>query len=100
MANTNLTAAKKAKNDEFYTQYHDIEREMNAYFEFNPDVFRSKTILLPCDDPEWSNFTKYFAQNFKTFGIKKLISTSYAFASKGLPTSDPVVASNTPPHRV
>ena len=97
MANTNLTAAKKAKNDEFYTQYHDIEREMNAYLEFNPDVFRSKTILLPCDDPEWSNFTKYFAQNFKTFGIKKLISTSYAFASKGLPTSDPVVASNTPP---
>ena len=82
MANTNLTAAKRAKNDEFYTQYHDIEREMNAYLEFNPDVFRDKTILLPCDDPEWSNFTKYFAQNFKTFGIKKLISTSYAIQSK------------------
>lgn len=82
MANTNLTAAKRAKNDEFYTQYHDIEREMNAYLEFNPDVFRGKTILLPCDDPEWSNFTKYFAQNFKTFGIKKLISTSYAIQSK------------------
>ena len=82
MANTNLTAAKKAKNDEFYTQYHDIEREMNAYLEFNPDVFRDKTILLPCDDPEWSNFTKYFAQNFKTFGLKKLISTSYAIQSK------------------
>lgn len=82
MANTNLTAAKRAKNDEFYTQYHDIEREMNAYLEFNPDVFRGKTILLPCDDPEWSNFTKYFAQNFKTFGLKKLISTSYAIDSK------------------
>lgn len=82
MANTNLTAAKKAKNDEFYTQYHDIEREMNAYLEFNPDIFRGKTILLPCDDPEWSNFTKYFAQNFKTFGLKKLISTSYAIDSK------------------
>ena len=82
MANTNLTAAKKAKNDEVYTQYHDIEREMNAYLEFNPDVFRGKTILLPCDDPEWSNFTKYFAQNFKTFGLKKLISTSYAIDSK------------------
>ena len=82
MANTNLTAAKRAKNDEFYTQYHDIEREMNAYLEFNPDVFRDKTILLPCDDPEWSNFTKYFAQNFKTFGLKKLISTSYAIDSK------------------
>ena len=87
MANTNLTAAKRAKNDEFYTQYHDIEREMNAYLEFNPDVFRGKTVLLPCDDPEWSNFTKYFAQNFKTFGLKKLISTSYALDSKGIPTT-------------
>ena len=82
MANENLGAAKKAKNDEFYTQYSDIEKEMNAYLEFNPDVFRNKTILLPCDDPEWSNFTKYFAQNFETFGIKKLISTSYAPNSK------------------
>ena len=76
--NTNLRAAKKAKNDEFYTQYSDIEAEMNAYVEFNPDVFRGKTILLPCDDPEWSNFTKYFAANFERFGLKKLISTSYA----------------------
>ena len=50
--------------------------------EFNPDVFRSKTILLPCDDPEWSNFTKYFAQNFERFGLAKLISTSYAVESK------------------
>ena len=75
--NTNLSTAKSAKNDEFYTQYGDIETEMNAYFEFNPDVFRDKTILLPCDDPEWSNFTKYFAANFSRFGLKKLISTSY-----------------------
>ena len=76
--NSNLSAAKNAKNDEFYTQYGDIEAEMNAYVEFNPDVFRDKTILLPCDDPEWSNFTKYFAANFSRFGLKKLISTSYA----------------------
>jgi hypothetical protein len=82
MANENLGAAKKAKNDEFYTQYADIEKEMNAYLEYNPDVFKGKTILLPCDDPEWSNFTKYFAQNFETFGLKKLISTSYAPNSK------------------
>ena len=82
MANNNLGAAKKAKNDEFYTQYADIEKEMNAYLEYDPDVFRDKTILLPCDDPEWSNFTKYFAQNFATFGLKKLISTSYAPNSK------------------
>ena len=82
MANENLGNAKKAKNDEFYTQFSDIQKEMNAYLEYNPDVFRGKTVLLPCDDPEWSNFTKYFAQNFETLGLKKLISTSYAPDSK------------------
>ena len=82
MANTNLYNAKKAKMDEFYTQYPDIQKEVNAYLEYNPDVFRGKTVLLPCDDPEWSNFTKFFCQNFENFGIKKLISTSYAKASK------------------
>jgi hypothetical protein len=87
LANENLSSAKKAKNDEFYTQFQDIQKEMNAYLEFNPDVFRGKTVLLPCDDPEWSNFTKYFAQNFQTIGLKKLISTSYAPNSKpkGIP---------------
>ena len=80
--NADLRAAKKAKNDEFYTQYADIQKEVNAYLEYNPDVFRGKTILLPCDDPEWSNFTKFFAQNFENFGIKKLISTSFAADSK------------------
>ncbi len=79
--NSSLGAAKRAKNDEFYTRYEDIEAEMNAYVEYNPDVFRGKTILLPCDDPEWSNFTKYFAANFTRFGLKKLISTSYAKSS-------------------
>ena len=82
LANKKLSAAKKAKNDEFYTRYEDIQSEVNAYLEYDPDVFRGKTILLPCDDPEWSNFTKFFAQNFKTFGLKKLISTSYAVESK------------------
>ncbi len=82
MPNSNLTEAQRAKNDEFYTQYADIEKEISAYLEFNPDVFRGKTMLLPCDDPEWSNFTKYFAQNFERFGLKKLISTSYAVESK------------------
>lgn len=76
--NTSLGAAKNAKNDEFYTQYSDIEAEMNAYVEYNPDVFRGKTVFLPCDDPEWSNFTKYFSANFTRLGLKKLISTSYA----------------------
>lgn len=77
-----LGKAKSAKNDEFYTQYPDIEREMIAYLEYDPNVFRDKTLLLPCDDPEWSNFTRYFAQNFENFGLKKLISTSYAPNSK------------------
>ena len=82
MGNENLHNAKVAKNDEFYTQYPDIQKEINAYLEYDPNVFKDKTILLPCDDPEWSNFTKFFAQNFENFGLKKLISTSYAKASK------------------
>lgn len=82
MANQKLAAAKDAKKDEFYTQYEDIQREINAYLEYDPDTFRDKTVLLPCDDPEWSNFTRFFAQNFVTLGLKKLISTSYAADSK------------------
>jgi len=82
MANTNLANAKTAKNDEFYTQYADIQKEINAYLDYDPNVFRGKTVLLPCDDPEWSNFTKFFAQNFELLGLKKLISTSYAPESK------------------
>ena len=79
---SNLNGAKKAQKDEFYTFFPDIQKEVNAYLEYNPDVFRNKTILLPCDDPEWSNFTKFFAQNFENFGLKKLISTSFAVESK------------------
>lgn len=82
MKKLSLSDAKRAKNDEFYTQFSDIEKEMNSYLEFDPDVFRDKTLLLPCDDPEWSNFTKYFAQKFEELGLKKLISTSYAPNSK------------------
>ena len=84
MANKNLSNAKNAKNDEFYTQLNDIQAEVNAYIDYDPDVFRGKTVLLPCDDPEWSNFTRFFAQNFERFGLKKLISTSYAAASKNI----------------
>ncbi|MDR0835413.1 MAG: adenine-specific methyltransferase EcoRI family protein [Tannerella sp.] len=82
MANAKLAQAKNAKKDEFYTQWVDIEREVQAYLEFNPDVFRDKIILCPCDDPEWSNFTKFFALHFYEYGLKKLISTSYAPESK------------------
>ena len=82
MANKNLSKAKDVKNDEFYTQYDDIQKEVNAYLEYDADVFRGKTILLPCDDPEKSNFTKFFAQNFERFGLEKLVSTSYAPEAK------------------
>ena len=80
--NKTLSAAKSAKNDEFYTQYADIQKEINAYLDYDPDTFRGKTVLLPCDDPEWSKFTRFFAENFERLGLKKLISTSYAAASK------------------
>lgn len=76
--NSSLAAAKSAKNDEFYTTWADIQREINAYLEYDPAVFRDKVVLLPCDDPEWSNFAKFFALHFSDFGLKKLISTSYA----------------------
>lgn len=52
MRHKGLAKAKKSKADEFYTQFIDIEKEVNAYLEYNPNVFRDKTILLPCDDPE------------------------------------------------
>jgi hypothetical protein len=77
-----LEKAKKVKNDEFYTQLDDINKEIMSYYAYNKNVFRDKTILLPCDDPEWSNFTKFFADHFKFFGLKKLISTSFAANSK------------------
>ena len=82
MANDALLNAKKQQNDEFYTLYEYIQKEVNAYLEYNPDTFRDKVILCPCDDPEWSNFTKFFAQNFESLGLKKLISTSYSMESK------------------
>lgn len=87
-SNANLGAAKRAKNDEFYTQWADIEAEMNAYWAYDHDVFRDKTVLLPCDDPEWSEFTRYFAANFDFFGMKKLISTSYAKGAGNRRTTD------------
>ncbi len=98
MANTNLANAKTAKNDEFYTQYSDIQKEINAYLEYDPDVFRGKTVLLPCDDPEWSNFTKFFAQNFEAFGLKKLISTSYAVESKKIKEWEPTLFETESPY--
>ncbi len=73
MANRNLTAAKNAKKDEFYTQLSDIEKEMKHY----KDHFKDKVVYLNCDDVEWSNFYKYFKENFDELGLKKLIATHY-----------------------
>jgi len=77
MANSNLTNAKRAKNDEFYTQYSDIQKEIEAYLEYNPDVFRDKVVYCNCDDPFESNFFRYFVLNFNKLGLKQLITTSY-----------------------
>lgn len=77
MANSNLTNAKKAKNDEFYTQYSDIQKEVEAYLEYNPDTFKDKVIYSNCDDPFESNFFRYFVLSFKRLGLKQLITTSY-----------------------
>lgn len=71
--NKNLHSAKKKKNDEFYTQLADIEREMKHYKEH----FKDKIVFCNCDDPEWSNFWKYFTLNFDFLGLKKLIATHY-----------------------
>lgn len=77
MANSNLTQAKKAKNDEFYTQYNDIQKEISAYIEYDVDAFRDKIVYCNCDDPFESNFFRYFVLNFTILGLKKLITTSY-----------------------
>lgn len=68
-----LIKAKNAKNDEFYTQITDIEKELKHYKEH----FKGKTIFCNCDDPEYSNFWKYFMLNFSVLGLKKIIATHY-----------------------
>ena len=72
--NAGLQAANKAKKDEFYTAYEDIQLEMNNY----EDKFRDKTVLCNCDDPFESNFCKFFLRNFNYLGLKRLICTSYS----------------------
>ena len=71
--NSNLRKADAAKNDEFYTQISDIEKELMHYKEH----FKGKVVLCNCDDPTWSNFWRYFHMNFEHLGLKKLISTHY-----------------------
>lgn len=80
MANVNLTNAKRAKNDEFYTQLTDIEKEMRHY----KDFFKGKVVYCNCDDAKESNFFKYFSLNFEHLGLKKLITTGYKADGKGV----------------
>lgn len=75
--NRSLSAAKAAKQDEFYTQYVDIQKDVEAYREYDPDTFRKKVVYCNCDDPFESNFFKYFAANFNKLRLKRLICTSY-----------------------
>lgn len=72
--NSNLNSAKNAKNDEFYTQLSDIEKELRHYRKH----FKDKVVLLNADDPFESNFFKYFCLNFNKLGLKKLIATCYS----------------------
>ena len=73
MAREDLTSARKAKNDEFYTQLDDISKELKHYRQH----FKDKVVLCNCDDPYESNFFKYFALNFNALGLRKLIATCY-----------------------
>ena len=72
-----LHQAKRSKSDEFYTQYCDIQKEIEKYLEYNKDVFRNKVVYCNCDDPFECNFFRYFVLNFKRIGLKQLITTSY-----------------------
>lgn len=77
MANKNLTNAKRVKNDEFYTQYSDIQKEVEAYLDYDKNIFKNKVVYCNCDDPFESNFFRYFVLNFNKLGLKQLITTSY-----------------------
>ncbi len=73
----NLKNARRSKKDEFYTQYIDIQKEIEKYLDYNPNTFRKKIIYCNCDDPFESNFFRYFVLNFKRLGLKKLLTTSF-----------------------
>lgn len=72
-----LHKAKSSKNDEFYTQFSDIQKEIEAYLEYNQDTFKDKVVYCNCDDPYESNFFRYFVLNFNKLELKRLITTSY-----------------------
>ena len=71
--NRNLLKAKQAKNDEFYSRYEDIEKEVIQYW----PKLKGRIVYCPCDDYRWSNFVKYFKDHFQEIGLKRLIATNY-----------------------
>lgn len=86
--NSNLHSAKKEKNDEFYTQLSDIEKELRSYTHH----FKDKVVYCNCDDPQASNFAVYFLKNFKHLGLKKFIATCYRHEDKDLLAFDDKVS--------
>lgn len=76
-SNNSLHTAKREKNDEFFTQLSDIEKELRHY----KSQLKGKVVFCNCDDPEWSNFWKYFTLNFEHLGLAKVVSTHYASGS-------------------
>ena len=83
MANSNLTNAKRVKNDEFYTQYGDIQKEIGAYLDCDPDVFRGKVVYCNCDDPFESNFFRYFVLKFNKLGLRRTTPPTIAAYDNG-----------------
>ena len=77
--NCNLQTAKNAKDDEFYTTYETVQKELSHYVKH----FNKKTVLCNCDDPFKSNFCRYFIRNFNVLGLKRLICTSYVTSDIG-----------------
>lgn len=71
--NSSMNNAKRDKNDEFYTQLSDIENELKHYKQH----FKGKKVFLNCDDPEWSNFWKFFEMKFDDFELEQLVATHY-----------------------
>lgn len=81
--NAVLNAAKRAKADEFYTQYADIEAEVRAYVAHDPGVFRGAVVLLPCDDPDRSEFVRFFLDHFDAYGLRALVASCYVEGGRG-----------------
>lgn len=81
--NKSLLRAKKEKNDEFWTRYIDVETEIEHYVRFDPEQFRGKTILCPCDDPDRSAFPRWFRDNAERLGIVRVLSSCFVKGGHG-----------------